>query len=382
MRFAEVIGHTHLKQRLMQQINQGRISHAQLFLGPEGSGNLALALAYATYVSCENRGEEDSCGVCASCRKYDKLAHPDLHLVFPVNSNKPSEQRPLSDTFIQPFRQAIQRNAYLNLFEWMEILGMDNKQGNINTEEGLEIIRKLSLKAFESPFKIMLIWMAERMNGHCANRLLKILEEPPEGTLFLLVVEQADQLLPTILSRTQLVKVPALEEEDLMDYLRTHHQQSQEAARETARLSDGNLNEALRLLSNDEGEKQNQELFQQWMRYCYKASMPELIAFTDQFTEMNRERQKSFLLYCLSAIRQNLLLTLGLTDLALELPSEASFNQRFHPFINEQNGSLLSEWFNKAFTDLERNANPRFLFLDLSLQLAESYAQQRKQPTA
>ena len=218
MRFSEVAGHAELKQQLVKTVAEERVPHAQLFHGPEGSGALALALAYATYLSCRDRKEEDSCGTCSSCLKYDKLIHPDLHFVFPVFTT-PTNSKPVSDDFMVQWRSSLLENPYLTSNQWYARIGLENKQGSIMTRESEEITRKLMLKPYESDFKVMIIWMPEKMNQTASNKLLKLIEEPPPMTIFLMVPEDTGPILPTILSRTQWIRVPRLREEDLMEAL-------------------------------------------------------------------------------------------------------------------------------------------------------------------
>src|SRR6201996_2845132 len=247
MQFSEIVGQAAVKQRLVNTVKENRVSHAQLFLGPEGSGSLALAVAYAQYLSCEDRQPDDSCGVCASCRKYQKLMHPDLHFSYPFFAKHKDDN---ALTFIEQWREAFLANPYLNLDGWRSYLDAENKQANINIAECHQIIKKLSFKPFESEFKILILWLPEYLDK-AGNALLKIIEEPQPNTLFLLVAQNQDQILNTILSRTQLVKIPALEYDEIKEYLITQHHQTDEAAAEIAYLSNGNLTEALTMLHQD-----------------------------------------------------------------------------------------------------------------------------------
>ena len=237
MQFREIVGQAAVKQRLINSVKENRVSHAQLFLGPEGSGNLPLAVAYAQYVACEDRQPDDSCGVCPSCRKYQKLAHPDLHFSYPFFAKHKDDN---ALTFMEQWREAFLANPYLSLDTWRGYLDAENKQANINIAECHQVIKKLSLKPFESAYKILILWLPEYLDKE-GNALLKIIEEPQPNTLFLLVAQNQDQILNTILSRTQLVKIPALEYEEIKDYLINRHQQTDHAAGEIAYLSNGNL---------------------------------------------------------------------------------------------------------------------------------------------
>lgn len=374
MFFNDVIGLGEVKERLVQTVASGRVSHAQLFLGSEGSGNLALAIAYAQFLSCGNRQEKDSCGTCPSCVKYQKLAHPDLHFVYPVATTKEVTSKPVSGDFISQWREAVLENPYMSLFDWLGNLGIENKQGNINAEESGEILKKLSLTTYESEYKVMIIWMAEKMNHFAANKLLKILEEPPEKTLFLLVVQEHDQLLNTIISRTQLVKIHKIPDEELKAALVEKHQLSAEQATMIAHLADGNYNAALHLMNDSENEKVNFSFFQSWMRSCYARKAVELTAWVDSISAIGREKQKNFLAYSLHMVRESLMMNLGANSLVKLGGNELEFVTRFSKFIHPNNGSELTEQLNKGISDIERNANPKILFLDLSFKVMELLA--------
>src|SRR6201995_5378767 len=248
MKFKHISGQAAVKQRLINTVNDNRVSHAQLFLGPEGSGSLALAIAYAQYLSCEDKQPDDSCGVCSSCRKYQKLAHPDLHFSYPFFAK---DKNDTALTFIEQWREALTANPYLTLDMWRGYLDAENKQANINIAECHQIIKKLSLKPFESQYKILILWLPEYLDKS-GNALLKIIEEPQPNTLFLLVAQNQDQILNTILSRTQLVKIPALSDAVIKQYLIDEHHQTEHAAAEIAFLSTGNLTEALAMLGEDD----------------------------------------------------------------------------------------------------------------------------------
>lgn len=365
MQFAQVLGHSSLKEALVENVLKGRVSHAQLFLGPEGSGNLALAIAYATFISCTERTEKDSCGKCPSCLKYAKLVHPDFIPVFPVVNLKDKSS---SAEFLPEWRSAILANPYLNLNDWTEALGGENKQGLISVKESTEIIRRLSLKAYESEFRIVMIWYPEKMNVQAANRLLKILEEPGEKTLFLLVAESQDQLLATILSRTQLVKVPALTNTDVTEGLTARGVMAEEAAN-IARVSDGNFNEALRLMNADADSYENYSLFRRWMQICYGAKIKELTDLVEEIAKSGRERQKNIIAYGLDIVRNCMLLNYGQSGLVRLSGDELVFARNFSPFINHLNAEDVAEELNRAAGHIERNANARILFFDLSLKL-------------
>jgi DNA polymerase-3 subunit delta' len=369
MLFSDVIGQDAVKHRLITTVRDNRVSHAQLFLGPEGSGNLAMAIAYAQYICCANREAQDSCGVCPSCLKYSKLAHPDLHFIYPINSTK-DVSKPASAKFIEKWREAITRNAYLSLGQWYSEIGIENKQGLINVVDCNEIIKKLSLKAFESEYKVMVIWRPERMYHASAPKLLKILEEPPAKTLFLLVGENREEILATIVSRTQMVKLKRIGEEDLTDALSRKYDLERKESLHLAKQSEGNYTEALRLMESNETREFNSQQFRTWMRYCFKSDWIKVSEWIDAIAKLGRERQKNFLQYCLGMVRQSLLLNYRIEGLVVIEGEDLAFAEKFSPFVNSGNCIEFTEILNTAYHNIERNANPRILLLDLSMKIS------------
>lgn len=371
MLFADVLGQESVKQHLREGVREGRIAHAQLFLGPEGSGTLPLALAYLQYLACTQRTEHDSCGTCPSCLKYGKLAHPDLHLVFPVNTAKSVTKHPVSSKFLPEFREAMAQNAYMGLFDWLEFIGIGNKQGNINVEEAGELLRALSLKAYEGGYKTVVLWMAERLNGSSANKLLKIIEEPPDKTIFILIAESQEPILPTILSRTQIVKLQAPSTAEIATGLQ--HRQGLDAARanRVAYLAEGNYNAAVRMAHDNEEAHLYEELFIHWMRMSFKKDIISIMAWLEDVASLGRERQKRLLAFGLNVFRESLLLNYGAGDLVHMDDKLLAFTKKFAPFFNEVNCLRFTEEFNLAISHIERNANPRILFLDLSVKVIQ-----------
>lgn len=368
MLFKEIIGQQAVKERLIRSVKEGRISHAQLFLGPQGSGNLALAVAYAQYISCGNKQDNDSCGECLSCIKYNKLIHPDLHFVYPVALSK--NVRVSTDVAAQ-WREAFLDNPYITLFNWFELLEAENKQAVIGVEESGEILRKLSLTTYEAEYKIMIIWQAEKMNPAAANKLLKILEEPPEKTLFILVCESEDQLLRTIVSRTQLIKVNKISDSELVHTLTTQHGQTPDAAQGIAQLSNGDYAEALLLLNQNETAAQNLAAFQKLMRASLKFDPKTVMAWIDEISQAGRERQKNFLNYALHIMRESMILNYADASLNKLGAEEQGFVTKFSPFIHSNNVERFIEELNKAHYHMERNANPKILFMDLAFKFNE-----------
>ncbi|HAL82589.1 MAG TPA: hypothetical protein DCO83_10435 [Mucilaginibacter sp.] len=363
MQFKQIVGQDAIKQRLINSVKENRVSHAQLFLGPGGSGSLPLAVAYAQYVSCENKQADDSCGECSSCRKYQKLMHPDLHFSYPFFAKHKDDT---SLSFIEQWREAFIANPYLSLDAWRGYLDAENKQANINIAECHQIIKKLSFKPFESAYKILILWLPEYLDK-TGNSLLKIIEEPQPNTLFLLVAENQDQILNTILSRTQLIKIPALSYNDIKEYLVEKHNQSEPAAAEIAYLCNGNLSEALAML--EEGTNGFHGQFVQWLRLCFSNKGIEVMAFVEQLSKMGRENQKNFLRYGISFIRECCLILSDAGSLvhlpALELETAKKMTNVMN--ISQARG-IITE-LEKAHYHVERNANPKILFLDVSLQI-------------
>lgn len=374
MLFSEVIGHEELRRKLAHAARENRVSHAQLFLGREGSGNLALALAYAQYVMCENPSDSDACGVCTACAKVRKLAHPDLHFAFPVNSSKSSEKNPVSDMFLAQWREKLLQSPYITEQAWYESLNLDNKQGNISTHEAEAIMRKLSLKAFEGNFKIMLIWLPERMNAVAANKLLKLIEEPPAQTLFLLVAENSRQMLKTILSRTQLVSVPPVHDSALAAMLAREFSLTQPEARTLAHLANGSVVEARRMAGQSDDKREYFEQFVALMRLSYASKAENIILLMQQAEKIagqGREWQKNFLLYAQRMARENFILNQQVNDAVYLAGEEADFSAKFAPFINPNNIFRLYEEFNLALQHLGQNGNPKIIFTDLVLKLVK-----------
>lgn len=361
MQFRDVIGQERVKQDLVRTVLESRVSHAQLFLGSEGSGSLALALAYAQFISCEDRGHDDSCGSCASCRKYTKLIHPDLHFSYPFFAKHKDD---IAVNFLPQWRQVFLKNPYLDFEEWRAQFDADNKQANINIAECHQIIRKLSLKPFESEYKVLIMWLPEYLDKE-GNILLKIIEEPPQKTLFLLVAQDQDQLLNTLLSRVQLVKIGRLSDQDIERYLVVQHGVLQTRAMQIAYLSEGNLQVALSLLNEAESDYFN--LFSNWMRIATADKGVQIIDFVEQVGKMGRENQKHFLRYGIRLMREGILLLSGASNL-VRLPSvELTFITKFSSFIQLDQAEAIVGELEKAHYHLERNVNIKILFLDVSL---------------
>jgi DNA polymerase III subunit delta' len=375
LQFKNITGQGEIKRRLIQTVKENRVSHAQLFYGPEGSRKLAMAIAYAQFINCRNRtfdtdghGGGDSCGTCPSCIKFAKLIHPDLHFIYPVATNKQVEKEPMSHDFIKTWRETLLENDFrLNLNDWYKVAGYEKKQGIINADDCSEILRTLSYKSYESEFKVMIIWMADRLYHAAAPKILKILEEPPDKSLFILITENPEKILTTILSRTQAVKFPGLLNQDLLLELTNKYGCSQEQAQKIVPLSDGNLTRAVKILQNDEDEQFYLDKFVIWMRLCYKNDLAKNLEFIGEMAKLGREKQKSFLAYALRIIRNALLINYKNPHLTSLNAEEKDFMVKFGKFINHTNIVTFTEEFEKAQYHIERNANPSILFMDLSM---------------
>ena len=370
MNFSQIPGQKEIKAKLLRSVKEERVSHAQLFTGPEGCGSMALALAYARYVSCENRTDYDSCGICKSCVKYEKLIHPDLHFVFPVIKGKKATD-PVSDNYLEEWREFVKRSPYFTLNNWMDSIEVGNAQGMIFASEASEIIKKLSLKTFESDYKIMIIWLPEKMHQATANKLLKMIEEPPEKTLFLLVSEEPDKVIPTILSRCQLVKVPSFNSSDIEKYLTDRFSIAPDKASDISRVSNGNITRAIELCENEDSSLANLERFKSLMRFAWKRDIVSIINWAEEISTTGREAQKNFISFSMRLLRENLMLSLNqLKNSLVSLTGEeATFSENFHPFINQNNIYPLTEEFNLVYSHIESNGNAKIIFLDLALKV-------------
>jgi DNA polymerase-3 subunit delta' len=370
MQFQSVIGQQHLKERLLQAVQDGRISHAQLFWGEEGSGNLALALAYAQYLNCTRRTAEDSCGECPSCNKIQKLIHPDLHFTVPVNSTKRIKgDKLITDQFLPQWRAAVTGNPYLTEAQWYETLELENKQGNISVHEARSILKKLNLKAFESEYKIMLLWLPERLETRAANTLLKLVEEPPDKTVLLFVSESPNHIIKTILSRTMPVRVPPIEAQALEAVLQQHDGLNANDAGKIARLAGGSYSHVLTLIRNRDEENRLFEWFAFMMRNAYGVNFVALFKWAEELAKAGREKQKNFLLYAQQLVRESFVLNREMPDVAYLMGEEEEFARKFSPYVNERNVEGLSRELNLAQEHIAQNGNAKIVFTDMFLQI-------------
>lgn len=375
MQFSEILGQDYIKNHLTKSADLGRIPHAQLFVGPEGSGTLPMAVAYSQYVLCGNKhgnneGTNESCTI-----KFEKLSHPDLHFVYPTVSTEEVKQKPKSIDFITNWRQFITQNPYGGLFDWYAKLGVQNKQGEIRVDDAQEILKSLSLKSYEGGYKIMIIWMADKLNIAASNKLLKLLEEPPEKTIFLLISENEEDIIQTIRSRCQIVHFNGLSEQIITDGLISREQIEPKLAQTIAHQAQGNYNKALHLLFDDSDDFPFDQWFVTWVRAAFKAkgnaaAIQDLILWSEQIAALGRETQKKFLQFCIEMFRQALLLNYETKTLVYIEPKVEKFKlENFAPFVNGNNINDIFKELSDAMYHIERNGNAKIILTDLSIKL-------------
>ena len=370
MFFRDIIGHEEIKTHLLKSVAVGKVPHAQLFCGPDGVGKFAMAIAYARYLNCTGRkpGDTDSCGNCPSCRQISSMMHPDIHYSFPIyKTSKP--KRTISDDYIKEWRNMVTETKYISLEGWLEEIKAENAQPQIYVDESQEIIRKLSYKSFESEYKVMIIWLPELMNEGCANKLLKILEEPYEKTIFLLVSNRPDKLLATILSRTQPIYFKGLSHELISHTLQERFSVDAEAANSVTRLASGSYRRALELMKQTGENKQFFDYFVQLMRLAYARKIKEMKIWSEDVAKLGREAEKRFLQYCQRMLRENYIYNVHIPSIVYMTPEERNFSTRFAPFINEKNVIEIMEELGRAENDISRNGNGKIIFFDLSIKM-------------
>lgn len=380
MQFSEILGQEHIKNHLIQSASQGRIPHAQLFIGPEGSGTLAMAIAYAQYVVCNNSGN-DNFGENEACNlKFNHLSHPDLHFVYPTVITEEVKKNPKSLDFIQDWREFLTKNPCGGLFDWYKILGVQNKQGEIRVDDAQEILKSLALKSLEGSYKIMIIWMADKMNIAASNKLLKLLEEPTDKTVFILISENEEDIIQTIRSRCQVLHFNALPEKIIAEALVSRENIDEKLAFKIAHQAQGNYNKALHILKEDNEELPFEKWFVDWIRTAFtaanknpdkgKAAILELILWSEQIASLGRETQKKFLNFCIDMFRQALLLNYQADKLVYMEPTVENFKlQNFAPFVNGNNISEIFKELSDASYHIERNGNAKIILTDLSIKL-------------
>lgn len=376
MLFSEILGQEYIKSHLIKSADQGRIPHAQIFVGPEGCGTLPMAIAYAQYILCGNLNGENNSGNTSCNIKFRNLSHPDLHFVYPVtNTDDVKGDNVISANFLSEWRSFISENPYAGLFDWYKHLEIPKKQGIISVREATEISKTLSLKAYEGGYKIMIIWMADKMNIAASNKLLKLLEEPPEKTIFILIVESTSGLLQTILSRCQVIDFIALPEQVIAENFIEKRGVDAVLAKKIAHQSEGNFNKALHLLANDGDDALFEEWFVVWVRAAFKAkgnagAISDLIQWGSTIAKEGREVQKNFLNFCLQYFRQALLVNYSTYDLVFLEPKFENFKfENFAPFVHGSNITGIYKEIKDAIYHIERNGNSNIILTDLSIKL-------------
>ncbi len=370
MLFKEIPGNKLVKKQLVGSVKNNRISHAQLFSGNSGSAKLALAFAYARYINCNNKSKEDSCEKCPSCLKYKNLSHPDLHLIFPVLKSA-SARAYVSDNFVNSWRDFILKNVYGSLNNWINTFETENKKGEkgaIYKDEAISIHKKLSLKHFESYYRVFLIWMPEQMNIQTSNKLLKIFEEPPNRTIFLLVSEQPNKLLSTIISRLQKTKINDFSTKDIVDFFKNNNLSS-EKIKEISSLTNTDLGKIIQLIEDDVEEVNFFDDFSSWMRLAYKKDVINISQWVESISTLGRKNQRLFLLYAIKMIRECLIFNFANKSLLKTSPKESIFISKFAPFIHEENSVNIIDELEKSIKAINRNANAKILLFELSLQI-------------
>ncbi len=368
MRFTNIIGQKDVKEHLLQMIRQDRIPHALMFCGPQGAGKLPLALAFAQLLLCREHASEEACGQCSDCKMLHQWAHPDLHFSFPVYKAK-STDHPVSDDYLPQWRQQLLSSEYFDNEIWLNDIKAQNQQIQIYVQESDSLQKKLALKSSQGGKKVVIIWQPERMMEATANKLLKFIEEPPMGTHFLLVCQNPDKVIGTILSRVQIVQVPALSENEIAEALIQQKNISTESAKAIAHIAQGSYTSALKRLEESSEEELFLEFFINLMRACYARKIKDMQQWAMQATELGREKQKRFLDYCQRQIRENFIYNFHLPQINYETPKEQMFSTRFAPFINENNVIRIMDELSDASRDIEQNVSARMVFFDLSLKI-------------
>ena len=375
MQFSEILGQEHIKSHLTKSANLGRIPHAQLFVGPEGSGTLPMAIAYAQYLICSNQNGENSGSNEACNLKFQKTSHPDLHFIYPTVSTEEVKTKPKSIDFITEWRQFLEQNKYGSLFDWYQILGVKNKQGEIRVDDAQEILKLLALKSFEGGYKVMIIWMADKLNIAASNKLLKLLEEPTDRTVFILISENEEDIIQTIRSRCQVLHFNGLPEKVIADALISNQNMEPKAALKIAHQAQGNYNKALQFLQTDNESTFFEKWFVDWVRAAFRAkgnaaAIQDLIQWSEQIAGLGRETQKKFLEFCIEMFRQALLLNYQAPNLVYMEPKVEKFKlENFAPFVNGNNINDIFKELSDAMYHIERNGNAKIILTDLSIKL-------------
>ncbi|RYG51010.1 MAG: DNA polymerase III subunit delta' [Chitinophagaceae bacterium] len=375
MRFSEILGQDDIGQYLTKSADSGRIPHAQLFTGPEGSGTLAMAMAYCQYILCGNASGENQGGNAACNLKFDTFSHPDLHYIYPTVTNEDVKKNPKSLDFQGEWREFLQQHIYGNLYDWLQLLGVKNQQGQIRVEDAHDMVKSMSLKAYEGGYKITIVWMADKLNIEASNKILKLLEEPTPKSVFILISETEEDILPTIRSRCQVIRFKPIAEQVIADALSAQAQIAPREALLIARQAQGNYNAAIKLLHREPADNAFEDWFVAWVRAAFRAkgnaaAISDLIAWSDQIASLGREAQKKFLEFCIDMFRQALLLNYQVTPLVYYEPRIEKFRlENFAPFVNDRNIADIFRELSDAIYHIERNANAKIVLTDLSIKL-------------
>lgn len=366
--FHDVIGQREAKEKLLREVHESRVAHAQLICGPAGCGKLPLALAYARYLCCTQHTADDACGRCPSCIKWNKLVHPDVYFMFPIVKNA-KKKLETCDDFMSCWRHLLITFPYFAFSDWLDEMDVENGQPIIYARESDEMTRKLSLKSNEGGFRIIIVWLPEKMHEACANKLLKLLEEPPVMTVFLLVSEEPERILPTILSRTQRINLPGIDETDMTVMLQNRYGLSLADASSVAHQANGNLVQALETIRHSEENESFFQLFASLMRLSYQRKIREMKQWSEQLASMGRERQKDFLEYCQRMIRENFISNLHCPQMNYMTQAEQDFATKFAPFVNVRNVIEMMNELSEAQIHIEQNVNPHMVYFDFALKM-------------
>ena len=368
MYFRDIIGQSDIKKHLIESVHKGYVPHARMIYGAEGIGKLPIAIAYARYLNCTNQAETDACGKCPSCSKFDKLAHPDLHFAFPM-VQKRAEKLLVCDHYLPQWRSFLAEKTYFNLSDWLQYINAKNAQGMIYAQESEEIIRKLNLKVYEAKYKIMIVWLPEKMNLECANKLLKLIEEPPARTIFLLISEDLDKVIPTIKSRCQPIYVKPINYDDMIGAITNNYSLTLSDAQSVAHIANGSYSKAIELIEASDESQMFLHLFDRMMSATSSRRIKLIKEVADQLSKTGREVQKSFLEYSLRMFREYFVSNLNAPELVYLNRQEQQLRQRYSAAINETNIEVLAQEFSLAHKQIEQNGNAKIIFLDICLKL-------------
>lgn len=368
MYFRDIIGQSDIKKHLIESVHNGYVPHARMFHGSEGTGKLPLAIAYARYLNCTNQTNTDACGECPSCSKFDKLAHPDLHFAFPMVQKK-AEKLLVCDHYLPQWRSFLSDITYFNLTDWLQYINAKNAQGMIYAQESEEIIRKLSLKVYEAKYKIMIVWLPEKMNLECANKLLKMIEEPPARTVFLLISEDLDKVIPTIKSRCHPIYVKPINYQDMISAITSNYSLTLSDAQSVAHIANGSYSKAIKLIEADDDSHVSLKLFDRMMSAASSKKIKLIKEVADELSKTGREIQKNFLEFSLRMFREYFVSTLNVPELVYLNRHEQQLRQKYSTAINETNIDVLLHEFSLAHKQIEQNGNAKIIFLDLCLKL-------------